>query len=845
MTKNITLHHRRVTKTLLFLFFFAFLFSGCARMVRTEQPSVGDMVSLSAGQTVGQTFVAKYDGLTGIFFYFSLSQMSGDGEMRLHLRTGPDAVSDLAVSINTISIDQLQEPGYYGFLFPAQTSSNQKYYYAYIDFAGEGKLEVGKAAGDTYLNGALYQGGVPQDAQTAFQLKYSPRYVLFGLGIEVLTWIGYLFVGLFLFVMPGWGLFSLLWPSWGKFAWPEKLGLSAGLSLAVYPLLLVWTDLIGLHLGAIYAWFPPIAGLGMILWKNRKRIQTPVGPRGSLLHVKSMDVIKALPDLLFVLIAVLIFFTRFWAIRSIEAPLWADSVQHTAIAQLLVDHGGLFTSWLPYAPYQSLTVQFGFPVFAALLTWLTGFGSDKAVLVSGQLVNFFAIITILPLAVRLAGGNRWAGLGAIIVAGLLSPIPAFFVNWGRYAQLAGQAIFPVAAWLGWAMLSGTFGLPFFQRIAGSSRRLAIIFSVISLAGMILCYYRTAFYFVAFILVVLVAVGFSEWHFNGRTWAGKLGTLVVAAVTAGIFLTPWALRLSGSVLANDIEVGITGSSSLTQIWNDLLLWKTIFFYVPGPLMVAGAAGILWSLFRKRWMVAGQALWIILLVTFVIAQLIRIPGANMMDNFTIMIATYIPISLIIGWLVSDIAGNGNQSLRQFILATALILLAGYGALVPQRSIVQPSVYTYVTRPDTLASAWIREHIPKDSLFFVEGVMYKWHSILGSDAGWWLPLLTERQNTIPPQYALLNEVPVQPDYTQRMISMVESMQTAPLDSLQSFSILCEEGVTYVYVGQLQGWAALKMLGAPQLFSPTVLLNSPYYSVAYHQDRVYVFSLNRGYCP
>jgi hypothetical protein len=847
MTKNITLHHRRVTKTLLFLFFFAFLFSGCARMVRTEQPSVGDMVSLSAGQTVGQTFVAKYDGLTGIFFYFSPSQMSGDGEMRLHLRNGPEAVSDLAVSTNTISIDQLQEPGYYGFLFPAQTSSNQKYYYAYIDFAGEGKLEVGKAAGDTYLNGALYQGGVPQDAQTAFQLKYSRRYALFGLGIEVLTWIGYLFVGLFLFVLPGWGLFSLLWPGWGKLAWPEKLGLSAGLSLAVYPLLLVLTDIIGLHLGAIYAWSPPIVSLGMILWKNRRHLNNhSIGcALSQRMPIKCGLWVSAFPTFVFIFTLALIFLARFWAIRSLEGPLWADSVQHTAIAQLILDHGGLFRSWLPYTPYQTLTVQFGFPAFAAVLGWITGFSGEKATILVGPIINGLAVLTLYPLAVRVAKGNHWAGTGAILVAGLISQMPAFYANWGRDAQLAGQAVLPIALWLVWEALASSSYYSLLRRNGIAASVSVIVFAAVALAGMTLSYYRMPFYYTAFILALFIAWGIPEWHLQWRVWVWKFCILVAVAVLAGLLFLPWGLRLLGSNLAGHVQAGIVSESPLAAVRAEILAWKNVFSLVPKALVIVALVGIDWSLIRKNWMTAAQGLWFIFLTLVIPGMLIHLPGANMMDSFTIMIAAYIPLSLVIGWMVSEIAGNANQPLRQSLLATVLIIVACYGVITAQRTIIQPGVYSYITRPDTLASEWIREYIPQDSLFFVEGIMYKWHSILGGDAGWWLPLLAGRKNTMPPQYALLNEEPIQPDYTKRMVSLVESMQTIPIDSLQAISMLCEEGVTHVYIGQLQGWAALKMLGAPQLFSPTILLNSPYYSEIYHQDRVYVFSLNRSYCP
>jgi hypothetical protein len=214
MTSDAFSNYKASIKNLLFLVLGSLLLSGCAQLVRTEQPVSTDWGTLSAGQTTGQTFVAKYDGLAGIYFYLS-PQNTGNGEIRLHLRSSPQVAGDLAVSLNTLTVDAVKAPGYYGFFVPAQASSNQKYYYAFLEVTGSGDVQVGKATGDAYLNGALYQNGTAEDAQTAFQLSYSRRKSILGLGWEAVSWVGILAIGFFLFILPGWGLFSLLWSGWG------------------------------------------------------------------------------------------------------------------------------------------------------------------------------------------------------------------------------------------------------------------------------------------------------------------------------------------------------------------------------------------------------------------------------------------------------------------------------------------------------------------------------------------------------------------------------------------------------------------------------------------------------
>ena len=57
----------------------------------------------------------------------------------------------------------------------------------------------------------------------------------------------------------------------------------------------------------------------------------------------------------------------------------------------------------------------------------------------------------------------------------------------------------------------------------------------------------------------------------------------------------------------------------------------------------------------------------------------------------------------------------------------------------------------------------------------------------------------------------------------------------------MLCNWGITHVYVGQGQGKVGA---GAVQLFSPDALATSPVFSQVYQQDRVYVFALNPQAC-
>ena len=173
-------------------------------------------------------------------------------------------------------------------------------------------------------------------------------------------------------------------------------------------------------------------------------------------------------------------------------------------------------------------------------------------------------------------------------------------------------------------------------------------------------------------------------------------------------------------------------------------------------------------------------------------------------------------------------------------AVALLGSWGAAM-QASIVQPG-FIMVTRPDTRAMDWIRSNTLPEARFLVEGFrVYKGATAVGSDAGWWIPLLAGRANTMPPQYALADEVPIQQGYTAQVVNTVAKLENVSPASPEGFRLLCDWPVAYVYVGQGQGAVGA---GARVLYTPEQLAGSPLFKQVYHQDRVYIFALNRSFC-
>jgi hypothetical protein len=816
------------------LTFFLLLLSlvACAPIVKDGQPGTAStQVVLQSGQMVGQTLLARDRGLQGIEIFLR-PETAGTGEIQLHLRADPQSSTDLAVS--ALAVQSITAPGWVRFTFPPQNDSRRKDYYLLLELQGTGRVWVDAAPGDTYLEGALYQNASPLDAQMTFRLVYDPGQLFLGILAQAGSWLGILGIAIFLFILPGWALLALLWPDWDALAWGERLGLAGGMSLALYPLLFLWTDIIGLHLGPLYAWLPAIAATGVLVWRNRAWRPGNIGEAVRVWRQSE----NAWSDAAFVVLIALIVATRFWVIRSLDVPMWGDSYQHTMMAQLLVDNSGLFNSWLPYAELQTFTYHFGFHTAVAAFHWISALDMPQAVLWTGQILNILAVIALYPLATRV-GGNRWAGVGAVLVAGLLSPMPMSYVNWGRYTQLAGQVILPGAIYLAWTTL---------ETKARDWRLIGLVW--IALAGLALTHYLVSIFaglfFVAFFLL--------------RVQRGKVRTLFVniTLLLAGVVVLflPWFVHVFIGKLPNIFTYYVTAptkaASTFLQGFNTI---GNISMYLPITLWLLLLLCIAWGFCRREKNVVLVGLWWFLNLLATNPQWLCLPGEGVITNFTLFIASYIPAGVLIGagfgWLYLSLRGAffpgtarqgrcaklspGRRWVYSFLL---LLLVTGIGLWSAHQRLgdmqVMPSAL--VTRPDIRAAEWIRENTPQDARFLVNSFFaYGDTLIVGSDGGWWLPLLAERQTTLPP-LTYGSERGPRPDYILWVDKLTSEIQNKGITHPEVMALLRERGVKYVYVGQRQGRVNYD---GPYVLNPEKLLSSSFFRVIYHQDRVWIFEV------
>ena len=808
----------RATLFLLLFFFFglhnAFAQTGSTNFVLLDQES-----------NVGQSFTALYDGLNRIGITLS-SEYPVEGELILRLFENSSERKFITEQSYLIDAGSAR---YISLEFEPQSNSTLENYYVDLNWKGLGQLQLSTAGPENYSEGSLYQNDTPVMAQLAFDPGYNKGQMFFGLLETFALWTWRLTLTALILLLPGWAIMARLWSRWDNCDLLTKIALASAVSYALYPILFLLTDFLGIHPGKLFFVYAVMAiSILLLLIPGLKKINTASLNRSTLTsRLKEVRTTTFTNEnLVFLMVVLILIFTKLWSIRAVTFPSWGDSYQHTVITQLMIDNGGLFNSWHPYTPYETLTVHFGFHSISTVFAWISGLNASQSVLWIGQISNAIAALSLYPIALLISKGRKTAGIAAIVLAGLLFKYPNYYVNWGKYPQLSGQVILPV---IGFMLIEALFS-------SDSKWRDNLIISAMISSGAF-CYYRMPFY-LSIWLPLLVGT-FVVWLRSPKhNWRRLL--INTFSVLAGmvLFLFPLFLRISGGILAESIPIASNPSFSLVlnNILNDLKAIK--YYYAPGYLVLS-AFSILLSFIKKNWQVTSILLGFLMLYFFRLGAVIDLPFANYIDGFSIQIMAYIGFSLILGYLFGELLAS--LEIVNFRIVSILLLGVALLSAWSAKNVLDKTTHEMVTWADERAFEWIKTNTESDSLFLVNGfAIYSDTTVVGSDGGWWLPLLTNRQSTMPPQYALLNEKPQQPDYSNWVVDVVLTLEGNSPDSSKGFSRLCDWGIDYIYIGQRQGLVN----DAEPLLTWQEWDESNKFEKVYIQDHVRIYQINRSLC-
>jgi hypothetical protein len=642
--------------------------------------------------------------------------------------------------------------------------------------------------------------------------------LLFVLGSSVmLAWglqrvpqgVGLLLLSAALYVAPGLALLKL-WPD-NALTWPERIALAIGIGIALPPLLLQATYLIGLPWNGWTTWAYLLAALGTLIAPYRRTLPE------TLRRLEWRAALSSHAVLLSGLLG-LALLTRMYAIRDLPVGLWGDSYHHTMIAQLLVENRGLFSSWEPYAPLVTFTYHYGFHANAAFLHWLSGISIPHSVLYVGQLHNFAALTSAYLLVTRLTG-SRAAGLWAVALTGFVNTQPAYYVNWGRYTQLTGQAMLPAVVICWMALLEH-------QRLSKGRVALAVIVT----ASMMLTHYIVTIFAALFVAAYLLAL-----LARSPRWATLRSILARSIPAAGLALivaSPWLWNTLGGNLSRNVAGFVNQSVGRERISSIAALESIVPFYINPVVLVLAALGFGVALARRSWRIGLCLAWSALLIVVVVPYVFGLPGAGVIGSFTSYIGLYLSIIPLAAYLLGLLQErlSGWRPVAGAIVGVGALLGVSVWGVRWQERLVETRFQLF-TPADELAMDWIRGNTPPDARFVVNMFpAYGDSLVVGSDGGWWIPLLTQRQTTLPP-ITYGSERAAVAGFARRINGFAKSLRDNPLPSDKALALCREQGIRYIYSG-----AQSEQIDK---FDVEKLRESPALQVVYEEDGVVIFEI------
>jgi hypothetical protein len=603
----------------------------------------------------------------------------------------------------------------------------------------------------------------------------------------------------------------------------DRTVLGLGVSLAFYPIFLLLFHIAGLPVNApVIGALVAVSWLGL-LWQLlphlRKLSSTVRQPLALKLEATT------LAWLFLAIVLALSAYVRVAVVKDLKIPMWADSYHHTMISQLMIDNNGLFSSWLPYAPLKTFTYHFGFHSLVAGYHWLTGVAMPRSVIITGQMINVVVVLGCYLLAKYLTG-KEWAGNVAALFVGLISPMPAYYFNWGRYTQLTGLAVLPIAMVLLVYLLN--------QKTVN---RGVIFLTGFTIAGLGLSHYAV---FVFFLLFggIFSLYKFIETRANKPRWRELVLKLGLVGVIGGVLSGPWLGNLlqgrSFFIAAKIIERGANNTDIQA---HNIIGSPTFFLGAHWYVLTLLAFG--WAIWRREKWVILTAIWAVSLLLLANPYYVRLPGTGIINNFAVFISLFLPISVLLGNLAADgITGMQRWYPWTVGVAVVLLLVLGVRGATFRLAALQPN-RQLVTEQDLQAMEWISQNTTKDAKFLVNDFLaYGNSTMVGSDAGWWLPLLANRQTNLPP-LNYIKESAITSDYFDELRRFQQQTTMDRLLTEQGWQTLKEAGITHIYIGQqTEGpvwYTEEEPLDAQQLKA------SPYYQLTYHHDKVSILAVRQ----
>lgn len=153
-----------------FVFFISFLREITAFNQLKHDIPVGE---IHGDIRVGQTFVADYDGLTGVDVLMATYNRTNSGEFIFHLKSNPYAEKDLHSA--RLDIAEVRDNSYFRIRFPKMKSTKRRTFYFYLEAPQSrpgNAITIWSHSQDSYRKGQKIVNSTPSPGDLAFKTVY-------------------------------------------------------------------------------------------------------------------------------------------------------------------------------------------------------------------------------------------------------------------------------------------------------------------------------------------------------------------------------------------------------------------------------------------------------------------------------------------------------------------------------------------------------------------------------------------------------------------------------------------------------------------------------------------------
>ncbi|MCJ7818387.1 MAG: hypothetical protein MUP25_01050, partial [Syntrophales bacterium] len=402
-----------------------------------------------------------------------------------------------------------------------------------------------------------------------------------------------------------------------------------------------------------------------------------------------------------------------------------------------------------YATYHS-----GFHAAGAFFIWLSNMPIPAGLLLFSQVLNALCIFPVYLFSTTFTR-SRLAGVLAALIAGLFTPMPAYYASWGRFTQLAGLLILPVCFaffvrltdWLEHS--HPTSPAKIFRRPALTELSLLGI----SLAGLALTHYRV----LAFLVCLLAAYMAVKWAGAGRrrqlgmTAAMHLSVLSASICLAVILSLPWWPGVIRSLLYPQAAQVVSSLGKRTKLFDDFA-WGYLNTALGKQAMALAGLGWILAILRRRSFPIILLIWVFLMFLLANPGAYGVPGLRLLNNTSVEIILFMPFALLGGYLLTEIILFADRRLSRtlvWIFRPAVLAAGMLAAFIGARTLMPIlNQGTFLIRQaDLEALQWVEDNLPAGETVVVNSFLWGYNKLAGSDGGYWIAPLAGRQSLPPP--------------------------------------------------------------------------------------------------